>query len=202
MQSRRQLLQQAVMLPVAWPRRGPTCGVLGGADCLSQESAEGYRRAAGRNGLSDVGPSGADLVFVAGGSGLSPEDWRRLRARAIGGAWIVWELAGYASTDESRAAQEIFDVRLSGQPLDAGLYLSYLWPTRTLIRRFGSVQPVVCRRNEAIARVEESTVAMRRRMGRGGLVFLGSMLGPHLRAEDREAEDLFRSLLRPISVNL
>lgn len=59
--------------------------------------------------------------------------------------------------------------------------------------------PVRCSQAEVVAFYGDTPVAMRRAIGRGGLVVLGSMLGPSLRAEDREARAIAREMLQVLA---
>lgn len=74
------------------------------------------------------------------------------------------------------------------QPLREAPYISYDWPAKVKVRDFSRLIPVRCQHGETIARFQEIPVALRRRVGDGTLVFLGSPLGPHLWAGDREAQ--------------
>jgi hypothetical protein len=66
-------------------------------------------------------------------------------------------------------------------------YVDYDWPVKTKIRDFSTIVPIRSQDCQVIARVEQSAVACRKNVGRGTLVFLGSPLGPALRAGDAEA---------------
>ena len=95
------------------------------------------------------------------------------------GEWIIWESAP----------------RFSGSPMDAGLYIHYSWPRREMTRSFLQPVPVVCSDAEVIARYGGTPVAMKRRYGLGGVVFLGSMLGPNLYAGEPQAWRIVAGLL-------
>ena len=69
-------------------------------------------------------------------------------------------------------------------------YVDYRWPSSAKIRDFSRVVPLGRQsegEGEIIARVEGLPVALKRRLGRGHLIFLGSPLGPALWAGDAEA---------------
>jgi hypothetical protein len=66
-------------------------------------------------------------------------------------------------------------------------YVSYLWPRETRVRDFSCVIPVSASDGDVIGRVGALPVALKRHVGRGTLIFLGSPLGPALRAGDPEA---------------
>lgn len=71
-------------------------------------------------------------------------------------------------------------------------YINYEWPAAAKIRDFSRLIPVDCEGVESIASFEDLTLAVKRPAGRGTMVFLGSPLGPHLLAGDREAESWFK----------
>lgn len=66
-------------------------------------------------------------------------------------------------------------------------YVDYHWPVVTKVRDFSRVVPVESDKAEIIASFNGLPVAVRRRIGKGTLVFLGSPLGQHLLYGDREA---------------
>ena len=66
-------------------------------------------------------------------------------------------------------------------------YVDYAWPYPTKIRDFSRVVPVGDQPGEVIARVDGLPVALKRQVGAGTLIFLGSPLGPALWAGDTEA---------------
>ncbi len=66
-------------------------------------------------------------------------------------------------------------------------YVDYDWPLAAAIRDFSRVIPVNAPAREVIGSASGLPVAFRRKVGRGCLVFLGSPLGPALRAGDAEA---------------
>src|SRR2546429_268865 len=69
-------------------------------------------------------------------------------------------------------------------------YVDYSWPASATIRDFSRVVPLERQSEgagEIIAWVDDLPVALRRRYGRGDLIFLGSPLGPALWAGDAEA---------------
>jgi hypothetical protein len=73
-------------------------------------------------------------------------------------------------------------------------YIAYSWPASAQIRDFSRVVPLGRRSEgagEIIARVDGLPVALKRRLGRGDLIFLGSPLGPALWAGDAEARRWF-----------
>ena len=71
-------------------------------------------------------------------------------------------------------------------------YVNYLWPRETKVRDFSRVIPVSTGTGDVIAEVGGLPVALKRRMGKGTLIFLGSPIGPALRAGDPEARSWLR----------
>lgn len=136
-------------------------------DCLSEESARGF---------SLIKAPRGSFIVVCGAAALAPELLRRARQ----GEWIIWERRP----------------GLSGSPANAGLYVCYSWPRREMTRSFLHPVPVMCPEAEVIARYEGMPVAMRRRLGLGGVIVLGSMLGPNLHAEEPEAYRIAARLLK------
>src|SRR5262249_7067365 len=66
-------------------------------------------------------------------------------------------------------------------------YIDYDWPRETKVRDFSRVILVSAKSGDVIARVRGLPVALKRRVGEGTLIFLGSPMGPLLRAGDPEA---------------
>ncbi len=208
MQSRRQLLQQAFVVPVAvrslHPRVRPfECRIVSELDCLSEESAAGYRFAIERH-KPRFPVSGRTLVFAAGRT-ISKDRLLSLHSLAISGAWLVWENSPSIRDEQELIHQQelfrnIFDLRLArprGVEHGAGnaSYIRYDLPRPAMIRTFLRVTPIECPPEQAIAYYEGEAIAARKRLGRGGIIFLGSLLGPHLQAEDRDASRLAVALL-------
>jgi hypothetical protein len=171
MHTRREILQQALFAPVA-ARLGNGSGVriFAAPDCLSQESAAGFRSA-----LAAHAPR--NLIVLCGIAAL--QSALDLRRYAWNGGWILCEpppdcSAIPVSTDH--------------------LYIRYRWPRPTLTRAFSSVTPVRCQPHEAIAHYRDIPVALRRRIGSGGMIVLGSMLGPNLNAGEPQAQAILKSM--------
>ena len=73
-------------------------------------------------------------------------------------------------------------------------YVNYSWPRQTSVRDFSRVLPVSAKAGDVIARVGELPIALKRRTSGGMLIFLGSPLGPALRAGDPQAQSWLRSV--------
>jgi hypothetical protein len=74
-------------------------------------------------------------------------------------------------------------------------YVAYNWPLEAHVRDFSRVLPVFSPAGQAIARWAEVPVGLRVTVGTGALIFLGSPLGPDLRASDPEAHRLFHEIV-------
>jgi hypothetical protein len=71
-------------------------------------------------------------------------------------------------------------------------YVNYVWPCNTKVRDFSRVVPVSAEMGDVIGRVGALPVALKRNMASGAIIFLGSLLGPALRAGDPEARSWLR----------
>ena len=169
--------------------------------CLSQESAVGYRRLLSydtvSNGSSQSSIASSSLIIVPGIRRMSLECGADLLRRIDDGTWVILESGvGFSSMAEAKHQadlfQRIFDlkllppVKIAEGPATA-TYIEYTKPVCRLARTFEAITPIFCEPTEVIARLGKHSVCARKRVGRGGLVFLGSMLGPGLFAEEREA---------------
>jgi hypothetical protein len=73
-------------------------------------------------------------------------------------------------------------------------YVNYSWPRQTSVRDFSRVLPVSAKAGDVIGRVGVLPIALKRRKSGGMLIFLGSPLGPALRAGDPQAQSWLRSV--------
>ena len=74
-------------------------------------------------------------------------------------------------------------------------YVRYVWPRDILVRDFTWVIPVSAKGGEVIGWAGSLAVASKRPVGKGTLIFLGSPLGPALRASDPEARSWLQSVV-------
>jgi len=74
-------------------------------------------------------------------------------------------------------------------------YIDYNWPIKAKVRDFSRVVPLAEQYGEVIGVMGKLPIALRKRVGKGTLVFLGSPIGPHLHAGDSEAERWLKSVL-------
>ena len=73
-------------------------------------------------------------------------------------------------------------------------YIDYVWPAQLSVRDFSKAIPLSAEPAEVIAYAGQQAVAVRKAVARGTLIFLGSPLGPGLRAGEPEAHSLLRLL--------
>jgi hypothetical protein len=121
------------------------------------------------------------------------------------GASVILESGlGFSSRTESKLQidllKKVFGLRLLppvkvGKNPAAATYLEYTRPVHRLVRTFEAITPVGCDQSEALARLGKYSVCIRKKIGDGTLVFLGSMLGPGIGAEEREAIEVASALV-------
>lgn len=73
-------------------------------------------------------------------------------------------------------------------------YVNYSWPRQTSVRDFSRVLPVSAKAGDVIGTVGALPIALKRRTSGGMLIFLGSPLGPALRAGDPQARSWLLSV--------
>lgn len=174
--------------------------------CALRESLEGYM--AGLRSakapfeiasLRTAKPASVIIVPAASLTGAHEVRWLRIQVEA--GALVLVESGGaFLSSREFRLQQSLVisqfkltmlePVELWGERDGArGLpYVDFTWPIPARVRDFSQMIPLNGEGASTIARIGGKPVAFRRRLGAGTLVFLGSTLGPHILAGDREAQ--------------
>jgi hypothetical protein len=75
-------------------------------------------------------------------------------------------------------------------------YIAYRWPRETIVRDFSRVIPVSAKFEDVIATIGACSVGVKRSIGKGTLILLGSLLGPTLHAHDLEAQSWLQSVTR------
>jgi hypothetical protein len=126
----------------------------------------------------------------------------KLREHLMNGSTVLYESGAAFLRPEDigfhkRVIRSVFGLSLhdpvrlwdSAESLKQSPYVDYHWPVVTKVRDFSRVVPVSGENSETIAWFQQLPVAVKRRIGKGTLVFLGSPLGPHLLSADREAGD-------------
>jgi hypothetical protein len=174
-----------------------------------------YRRVT----LDSIEPAG--FIVMPGAVLPSSELAATLAGLARRGSTAIYESgAAYADEAAFRTEQRLlgahFQLRVQAPlelwggkrdgPATSPPYVHYDWPARIAVRDFSRAVPVtgaVCDPSHPedsgeaikIASIGNHVVACRRRLGDGHFVYLGSPLGPHLGAGDREAQALLAALL-------
>jgi hypothetical protein len=179
--------------------------------CLSRESTAGFQRALAGTTVREM--EGAlrtqepTLIILPSVKWLALEPAADLRARMAAGTSVILESGlSFATPAETRHQAEIyssvFGLRLLPQQRTADhrrqLYIEYDQPARWLVRTFESVLPVCCPSADELARFGEEVVCARKKIGSGTLIYLGSMLGPGLLAQEREAREVAFALVASI----
>ncbi len=163
--------------------------------CLSQESAKGFRLLLSRNT-----PLSRNVIILPASRELSRQTGLQLRRQVEAGAWLILE-SGLAFVPREEVIAQIHVLRdvfglIAKPPVEyPGGYIEYTWPVPRLVRDFSMITPIECGRNEEIAYSRGLAVGAKRSVGKGGIIFLGSMLGPALLVEEREAHELGRAML-------
>ncbi len=169
----------------------------------------GFRHLVSRNPPATSFASGrtasGTLIIAPGIRWMSPSIAGDLADRIYHGAWVILESGlGFSSRTESKHQTDLLKkafglqllppVKVGKNPV-AATYLEYTRPVHRLVRTFEAITPVWCDQSEALARLGKHSVCIRKRIGDGTLVFLGSMLGPGIGAEEREAVEVASALV-------
>jgi hypothetical protein len=184
--------------------------------CCLGESVAGYETALTGFGLrwmhADAGSvSRCAVLIVPAALEIPPAAAEAIVSRLEGGASVILESgAAFAQKQEFRAHRDVLrdslQVRIEApvrlwpeHSSSRGIpYVDYTWPSPAKVRDFSRVVPLADRVDggEIIAWVDGLPVALKRRRGRGTLIFLGSPLGTALWAGDAEARRWFSDVLR------
>jgi hypothetical protein len=159
--------------------------------CLSEESGRGFREA--------LRGTRRKVVVAAGMRDLRAEQARGLKQRMMAGEWLIFESAPDYSEMQARCLAEKFGIGVSrgcGAEDWSGEYVEYEWPVEKLVRPFLGVVMVETRLWTPLARLRGSVCAAQKGFGRGQMIFLGSMIGPGLLAEERDAHEVMRAMLK------
>ncbi|MDQ2776577.1 MAG: hypothetical protein M3Y57_16915 [Acidobacteriota bacterium] len=150
------------------------------------------------------------MLIAPGVRYLSDAGCRELLRLAQAGSWLIMEAGVCFSSAEEVERQasilkSVFDLKVlppmavSGMETNKTPYVSYTWPVRQLLRTFEAITPLCCEPGETIAFFEDQPVCAKKQVGEGGVVYLGTMLGPGLFAEEREAHALGSAMVRSLS---
>ena len=183
---------------------GGACVLLDlGAHCGLRESVAGYQAA-----LAGAETIAGSVLIVPGALAIAGAPARRMVRHLEEGGTLIFEsgatFAAPASPEfrgHRDAVRELFGLRVETprrlvRERTRHPYVELRWPSPTLVRDFSAIVPVDAQDGECIARVDDTTVALVRRRGRGVLIFLGSPIGPTLWAGDVEARRWLNEVLR------
>lgn len=206
MPTRREVLLGLIAAPLAASHASPVAEFNSEPDirpephCLSQESAQGF-------GLLLKKKTGArqNIIILPASRDLSDRSASELLRKVLAGAWLIYESglcfsSSQTSLRQCRLLREIFGLDVAPPLSISGLapktfYVQYLWPLEKLVRSFHAITTVRCAPEETIAEFQGMPVCARRFLGNGGVVYLGSMLGVGLFAEEREAHRIGNAML-------
>lgn len=169
MLSRRGFLGAAAVIPM-FARGDPRC-IVADFGCALPESLEGFRRQAG--GLP------YDVLIVPGVERLDDEHHEAIQRFLARGAAVLVEYA---------AGKRVEQVPYFP-------YVEYSWPVRVKIREFSPGSLDAAAEDEIIATFGGKAVGLRRRVGAGTLITIGSPLGPMFRTGDPDARRWLQAML-------
>jgi hypothetical protein len=180
-----------------------------GEACALRESQQGYVAALGGRSIRplDGARSWKKECRVAIAPAVGALDERTgeavLDLLESGRAVLLESAAGFSDHTEfvahQRLLKRLFDVHVDApvdvwsQPVPVR-YVHYDWPIQATVRDFSKVAAVIDSDAEVIGQIGELHIALKKRVGKGQLIFLGSPLGPALWAGDVEAGAWLRAL--------
>jgi hypothetical protein len=142
--------------------------------------------------LSDLLWSGTNLLLESAAAFLNPSAFalhQRILSRhfdiEIDSPVDLWPRK--SAGDASLTGGEIRHIKETSDGRESVPYVNYSWPRETNVREFSRIIPLSARPEDIIGRVGATPVALKRQVGKGTLIFLGSAMGPALRAGDLEA---------------
>lgn len=194
----------------AGARSAADCSIVDlGTACALRESLLGYEAALKERArvLDMARPRflEARLVIVPGAGSIDEELTSTIVDSLEYGATVVLEsgaafLEAAKFADQQAMLRSVFGISAE-EPISLWSgsgrvpYIHYSWPIEMQMRDFSRAVPVGAERGEASGRVGGLRVALKKRASNGQLVFLGSPLGPGLRAGDEQAYVWLMALL-------
>jgi hypothetical protein len=147
--------------------------------------------------LADLLEAGTSLVLESGAGFLSPPEFiwhQKVLSRyfdiAIDPPVDLWRVEPTDGSAFPCRSGRNTGKKLEGQGFVP--YVNYLWPHETRVRDFSRIVHPSLGAGDVIGTVGTLPVALKRRVGKGTLIFLGSPMGPALRAGDPEARSWLR----------
>lgn len=185
---------------------GGGCCVILDSSCVFRESLEGYKASLSAAGIVSGEGSSRNCSFIVApaASLMKFDDVRWIKRRVQEGACALLESGGiFLSSARFRRQKSLAQAEFGLTLLpavklwpssDSGIpYVDFTWPLPARVRDFSRAIPLAGA-GVPIAHLGGKVVALKCRLGAGTLIFLGSPLGPHLRAGDRDAERWFAAL--------
>jgi hypothetical protein len=149
--------------------------------------------------LSGLLKAGATVLFESGAGFLSPCEFISHQKTlhqyfdiTIGRPVDLWSRSVDHASNKPRS---IRNPRSRQDNPPSAPYVHYRWPSETKVRDFSRAMTVSAPMGNAIAKVGDLPVAWKTRVGRGTLIFLGSPMGPALRAGDSDAHNWLHSVI-------
>ena len=150
--------------------------------------------------ISELLGRGATVLWESGAAFLNSVEFAQQQALTMQHFGIsmappvhVWPQSNSRKGESGALMQDARRMRAIGH--EQIPYVEYRWPVRAHMRDFSRVLPVSAANGRAIAFWGAAPVAWSKSVAAGTLIFLGSPLGPALRAGDEEAAELFRSIV-------
>jgi hypothetical protein len=149
--------------------------------------------------LSDLLDTGTSVLWESGAAFLNPADFEAHRAMldehfaiTIDRPIELWSSnqPELSLADRARGSRNRKQTGHESVP-----YVTYNWPLETRVRDFNRAIPVSSKDGLAIANLGDLPVALSKRIGKGTFIFLGSPIGPAIRAGDSEARSWLRSVI-------
>jgi hypothetical protein len=201
-------MQYAAGMACLWPKFIQASGNAGvrllaasRGDLAGEESHCGFWRALGR--LSPAVRRLGRAIIVPSASALEGAALSSLVREAELGSTLLIDLAdGFASGSDVARTRISLERNLGieiAHPVtcETGDYLVYRWPLTALVRHFTRVSYIQPGRHVPVAHLGVRPIAVRKEVGLGSVVILGSNLGSLLLAGDEEANKVFACLLAP-----
>jgi hypothetical protein len=148
--------------------------------------------------LSSLLDAGTHVLLESGAAFVSPSEFTvhqemlyRYFDIEVGAPVDLWSRKSDDALLRHRPQRQPSKKLNSPEPIP---YVNYSWPAQTTVRDFSLVIPVSAKAGDVIGRVGALPVALKRHTSGGMLIFLGSPLGPALRAGDPQARSWLRSV--------
>lgn len=204
---RREFIQCAIGMACLWPRFNEGSGEKHGVrllpaaegDLAGEESEQGFAQALDR--LLPTHTRLGRAVIVPSASALEGTPLSSLVRQAQLGATVLIDLAdGFACRSDIARTRIDLKRHLGIEVADpvayeTGDYIVYRWPVPVLVRHFTRISYIKPGRHTPIAHLVTQSIAVRKEMGLGSVVIIGSTLGSLLLAGDEQAHQILARLL-------